>query len=240
MITSANQLIAEYKPTLALVVYMAGEKGNEEYYLESHRIGNAGEILEGKPLLQETLNDIVDVFFDERKNKTGISGFLPENLLSFDVLPGGYYSMVWYQPAQIKLMHFAENLKIPSGEAEVPAMIYKANRKDLSVYAIKSKSRPDLKTALFKAPFHNVYTNGEVCLGNAKLKKPTEKTYQSEMQYWEDLFWKSEFSHLNGSVSPTKSNINTLWKKAIKAKTQKWDNNELKPMGKNQTLKSIF
>ncbi|HXR84294.1 MAG TPA: hypothetical protein VN722_08300 [Hanamia sp.] len=238
---TAKELTAVFKPTLAVIVYStAKESYDENYYLESHNIGPTGEILEGKPLLQETFDDIVDVFFDERKNRTAVSGFIPENLLSFDVLPGGFYSMMWFQPSQPKLMHFQESLKIPSGMAEVPSLIYKVERKGLSVYAIKTNDRPGLITKLFRAPFHNVYSSGEVCLGTAKIKKPVEKTYLSEMQYWEDLFWKSEFSHLNGDDSPTKTNLNILWKKAIGSKNKKWDNNELKPFDKNKTLKNLF
>jgi PRTRC genetic system protein B len=241
MNVTAKELTAVFKPALAVIVYKSDYESYEgNYYLESHNIGPSGEILEGKPLMQETLNDVVDVFFDERKNRTAISGFIPENLLSFDVLPGGFYSMMWFQPSQTKVMHFQESLKIPSGMAVVPALIYKVERKELSVYAIKTNDRPALSTALFRAPFHNVYESGLVCLGTAKIQKPVEKSYVSEMQYWEDLFWKSEFSHLNGSDSPTKSNLNLLWKKLITAKKRTWDDKQLKPFGKKQTLKNLF
>lgn len=233
-----DQIIRNYKPVLSVIVY---DGGNNNYYLESHNINKDGKILEGKPLKQETLNEIVDTFFDERKDRSQVDGLIPENLLSFNVLPGGNYKMVWYRPAEVRMIYFDEKLHIKSGKAWIPALIYTAERNGLNVYAIASDSRPGEVTKLYQAPFHNVASDGDVCLGNAKVKKPSQKTYLTEMKYWEDLFWLSEFSHLNGSDNPTKTNLNTVWKKLLASKEKlKWNKlGELKPY-KKLTLKDIL
>src|SRR5690349_15115267 len=116
-------LMSEYRPQLAVVVYQSGTE-RDDYYLESHTI-----TAEGKPLLQETLQEMVDVFFDERKNTVNVRGLIPDNLLSFDLLPGGHYKMVWYRPAEIRVMHFAKQLQLPTAKTWVPAMVYVVNRK---------------------------------------------------------------------------------------------------------------
>jgi PRTRC genetic system protein B len=231
-------LLSTYKPQLALMVYKADI---EEYYLESHNVNEQGQIMEGKPLLQETLQSIVDVFFDERKNMVNVKGLLPSNLLFFDVLPGGNYKMIWHRPAEIRVMHFAQQLKLPTNKTWVPAMIYKVDRRQLSVYALRSNNRPTEKTKMFRAPFHNVGEQGSVCLGNAKVKKPAVNTYTALQQYWEDLFWLSEFTHFNGSDKPVKTDLNKVWKRLLVSKTKlKWsDLDELVPC-ENMTLKTIL
>jgi len=226
-----------YKPQLADVVYKSSNKN--DYYLESHDINNAGQLLQGKPLLQETMQGIVDVFFDERKNMVKVGGLMPDNLLSFGFLPGGNYRMVWYRPAEIRLVHFASQLKLPSTKVWVPALLYSADNAGMDIFALKSNARPNEKTKLFRAPFYNVDDDGNVCLGNAKVKKPTDKTYSALMKYWEDLFWLSEFTHVNGDTA-VKTNINKVWKRLLNSRTKlKWsDIDELIPS--TESIKNLL
>ena len=230
-------LMSHYKPELAVIIYK--NNNSEDYYLESHNINDNGQIGAGKPLQQETIQGMVNVFFDEKQNKIKISGLLPENLLSFQLTNGGSYKMIWYRPAEIRVLHFAKALKLSTGEMWVPAMIYQATNRGLNVYALKSNSRPSDKTALLRAPFFNVGNDGSVCLGNANIKKPTENAYSALQKYWEDLFWLSEFTHINGN-NPTKSKVSEVYKKLLASKKQlKWsDINEL--IATKQTLKSIL
>jgi PRTRC genetic system protein B len=237
-----ENLVKNYIPKLAIVVYTPTNSDREwnECYLESHAISE-GKLMAGKPLKADTIEAMVDVFFDEQQNRAKVGGYIPENLLFFTSLPGGHYKIVWYTPAQRKYLHFVDALKIPSGEAWVPPMVWEASRKSLSVYALAIDVRPDPETELCKAPFHNVGMGGIVCLGSAKVSKPTDRTYESVMKYWEDMFWLSEFTHLQGGDSITRTNVNMLWKKLIKDKTLKWDTmNELMPIGNQFKLKKIL
>jgi PRTRC genetic system protein B len=237
MNTLTNKVIGEYKATVAVVVY----SHESNYYLESHDINDTGELQAGKPLLQDTLIDMVDVFFDERKNTHDIKGLIPDNMLSYYPLPGGNYKLIWYKPAEIRMMHHAAALKLPSAKTWVPAMIYEVEKNDLNVYALNSNVRPKETSKLYKAPYFNVDDDGDVCLGNANVKKPTIKTFQNIMQYWEDLFWLSSFSHVNGFQKVKSKNLATVWKQLLNSKTKtKWsDVNELLQY-KNKTLKSLL
>ncbi len=230
-------LLSKYAPKLAVILYKNNDKLS--YYLESHNINPAGQILEGKPLQQDTLQEMMDVFFDERQIQAKIKGIIPENLLSFELTNSGNYTMIWYRPEEIRVLHFAPDLKLKTGEMWIPAMVYMANKNSLDVYALKSNSRPSEKTLLYRAPFFNVSDSGDVCLGNANIKKPTENTYSALQKYWEDLFWLSEFTHINGN-NPTKSKVSEVYKKLLASKKQlKWsDINEL--IATKQTLKSIL
>lgn len=231
-----DELMKTYKPEMTIVVYRDGQS----YYLEGHSVNENGELMEGKPLLQETIQGIVDVFFDERKNMSHVTGIIPENLMAFKLLPGGNYRLVWYRPAEVRVMHFSKELKINTGKTWVPAMLYVAEGGQLDVFALNTTNRPTEKNKLYKAPFFNVADDGSVCLGNAKVTKPSERTYSNLMKYWEDLFWLSEFTHLNGSDDKTATRLQPLWKKLLDSKAKlKWqDLNELKPYS-HLTIKSI-
>lgn len=229
----------EYRPELSIVVYRSTDD-TKDFYLESHQLSEYGKVMEGKPLRQETIQEMVDVFFDERKDSSQLSGVIPENLLQYKALPGGKYRLVWYNPAEVRMIHFVKALQIPSGKAWVPPLIYVADKNELEVYAFKAAGRPKDNTKLYRAPFHNVADDGDVCLGSAKIKKPQEKSFAAAIKYWEDLFWLSEFSHLNGASNPTKSKLDQVWKKLMASKQKKkWsDLDELKDIKKS--IKTIL
>ena len=232
-----ENLVKEYTPKLAIIAYAADDKW-DDCYLESH-VMMGGQVLAGKPLKQETLQGIVDVFFDHQQARSRITGFIPENLLQFMNLPGGHYKMTWYRPAERHFLHFSPSLKIGSGEAWTPPLIWSVDDRQLSIYALNDKKRPTPETKIYHAPFHNINDGGVVCLGSARVAKPVEKTYAATMKYWEDLFWKSVFTHLSGEC-PTKTNINMLWKRLIANKDLKWDSlKELQQLNTNK-LKDIL
>ena len=231
-------LTQTYKPEMAITVY---KSGLSQYYLESHQISEDGRIMAGRPLLQDTIQAMVDVMFDERKNTQAIGGIIPDNLLSYQLLPGGKYKVVWFRPAEVRVVHFSEALRIPTGKAKVPAMIYCTDGRSMDVYAMKQDARPKENSLLYNAPFFNVNDQGDVCLGSAKVKKPTDKTYSAMMKYWEDLFWLSEFTHVNGNDKKTTTPLADLWRGIMKKKGKiNWTSaGELKPFGK-KTLKLLL
>lgn len=229
-----DKMMEEYPPTLAIMVYES-EKG--DYYLESHEIKN-GQIMEGKPLKEETIFGIAELFREKGGSQSNLTGIYPSCLLHFEHLDGYNYNMVWYRPEEQRVIHFSEDLHIPDGKVWVPPLIYQAKNKNLTVLALGSNDRPDLKTQLCKAPFHNTSDDGSVCLGNAKsLKSASKKTFQSEIEYWEDMFWNSKFSHLAGSSNPTKSNLSLIWSAQVQ-KGERFPMEELKPS--RLTLKKLL
>lgn len=227
-----DSLQEDYPPTLAIMVY----EGHNDFYLESHEIVG-GQIMEGKPLQEETIFGIAELFREKGITQCNLYGLYPENLLHFEQLDGYNYNMVWYRPEEQRVIHFSKDLCIPDGLVWVPPLIYQAKAKNLTVMALGSSERPTTSSQLYMAPFHNTSSNGSVCLGNAKKSRSmSKKTYHAEMEYWEALFWESKFSHLTGS-NPTKKNLNLIWMDQINNGTT-FPMDELKP-GK-LTLKKLL
>jgi PRTRC genetic system protein B len=232
-----KRLTEDYKPVLSLVCYKSGENG---YYIESHPINENGEMLEGRPLKQETLQGMMGVFYDTAATKINVTGIIPENLLYFELRNGNDYTMIWWQTESQQKLYFSDALHIPTGLAWVPAMLYMATKRSLKVYALNANTRPDEKAQLYRAPFHNVSINGSVCLGSAKAEKPKSITYQNLIKYWQDMFWLSEFTHLS-TGNPTKTNVNLLWKRLMEEPQLLWsDLDELVKSSNPAKLKDII
>lgn len=118
------------------------------------------------------------------------------------------------KPALAKLSQ-AINIKSP-----LPALVNVVDKKHLDVFALINDDRPTEQTKLFRAPFPNVSGSGSVCLGNAKVNRH-ENTYAAIIQYWEDLFWLSEFTHFNGSDKIIKKPVEKFWQTLLNSKTKK-------------------
>ncbi len=132
------------------------------------------------------------------------------------------------------MMFFKESLHIENAEYNLPGVIYEVRDERMNIYAyIDKELKPE--TELYAAPFFNV-TGASVCLGSAKIDKPTEITYDKLLEYWEKKFWLTEFSHLGGNGNPTKSNLVLVTKAA---KDAPFNLEELKPL-KNLKLKDIL
>jgi PRTRC genetic system protein B len=232
-----------FRPELSIIVYKTIDTenfGRDNYYLESHQINEQGQVMEGKPLLEQTLQGLMAVMQRDQKDRSILNGVVPANLLFYKPIPAGKYNIAWYRPAEVRFFHFAQVLKLKLGKMWAPAMLYYVESGSLHVYALKKDDRPIEKTQLMRGPFHNVADDGKVCLGNADVKKPLDKSFISALKYWEDLFWLSEFAHLNGAANPTISPLADVYKKLLASKEKiKWsDIKELKPS--KRQIKSIL
>lgn len=227
-----DKINGSFKPELAVIVY----KWNSEYYLESHEI-KEGVMGAGLPMKEECIQDMVEFFKGKERKEALISGPVPETLL-FCKWGLETKTIVWFNPPRIRKMSFTKELSIQNGNAWQPSLVYVLEDGELTVYAMTCKGRPSDKEQLFRAPYHNVSDDGSVCLGSAKTTKPKEITYTNLIDYYEKLFWQSEFSHLAGNDTPVKGNVNTYWKAAIKSGA-KFDNKILLS-GKNQSLNAIL
>jgi hypothetical protein len=108
-----------------------------------------------------------------------------------------------------------------------------AKKESLFLFAYKAK-RLTFGTQLYAAPFFNVNMDGNVCLGNAKLKLPEKLTFQMFFKHWEEKFFLSEFSHVLGN-NPTKTNLVLVTMNSARV----FDNAELLPI-KKLKLKNLF
>ncbi len=223
-----EQLTSSLKPKMAIVVY----KDNSTYYLERRDIVK-GKMGEGVPLTEKCLSDISEVLTNASSNI--VHGTVPAFMLYADCRPG-HEKYIWYRKPEKRRMFFSKKLNIPTGEMNLPGLIYKVEGNGLSVFAVKRKRGISLKTKLYQAPFFNT-NSGSVCLGSAKVKEPSELTYLSIIQKWEDKFWLSEFDHLLGG-NPIKGNLSSVTKKCIKTGCE-FPLDELIPIRK-KTIKDLL
>lgn len=221
-----EQIKSKYTPRLSVVVYELDRR----YYLELHEIVN-GKLGPGKPLEQEQIQDIVEYFDTDQRTDSNILGIIPPGVLYSD------WSMknkvlVWRNEPQSRMMYFTKDLHIKNGVANQPALVYHLDNGSLNIYAVDDAGK------LYDAPYHNV-SGADVCLGSAKLPRPKTATYESIIQHYEQLFWKSEFSHLAGNESPVNGNLNSYWKSNIGKKT-KFDYSILKESTEYKTVNDLL
>lgn len=165
----------------------------------------------GVPLTKKCISDIVKTIAEDNKDISyGLHGPIPHNLLYADT-SAGRIKLVWYRPPEKRHAYFSASVGIEDGDLIVPGLLYIVENDKMFMYAFKG-TKP--KSKLYRAPFMNV-GEGNVCLGNAKISKPAENTFQNIIQYWEEMFWRSEFSHILGT-NPINGNLSTITKDCIK------------------------
>lgn len=219
-----------FLPKMAIVVYESKEQ-HEGIYLERRDIVN-GQMQSGIPLTRKCITDIMEtIAIDKEDSNYRIVGGIPSNLLYVDFSPGRM-KLVWYNQPEKRQAYFAKALGIQDGEMSMPGLLYVVEDTKLMVYAFKG-SKP--KSKLYRAPLFNVSDDG-VCLGNARMKRPRETTFQGMIEYWEGLFWRSEFSHILGG-NPIIGNLSILIKQLIET-NDKFPNDVLIPS--TRTLKSLL
>ena len=218
------------RPKAALIAYQGEQTKSLDYFLELREIDENGVMGEAIPITFGFMNEIAANYSEAH---SGIpTGILPENLLYADTRKGSE-KYIWYNPPCKRMMYFVPKLGIDNNEYYVPGVIYIAKEHGLAIYAYKDKKLTE-NTELYAAPFFNT-SKDSVCLGSAKLKKPTNPTYSELLEYWEKKFWLTEFSHLGGNGNPTKSNLVLVTKAA---KDKEFNTDELKPL--NKKLKDIL
>lgn len=202
---------SSFTPFMAMVAY---KNHRDQVYIESHNINKKGQMLTGVPLSKACITELAGSFSEEQSVTP--HGVLPANMLYFDSRTG-YRKYIWYNPPRRQMMFFHKKLNIANGQYHIPGIVYVAKGDSLDLYAFMGKEPKD---RLYKAPFFNT-TNGSVCLGNAKIEYPENPTFQDLINYWEKKFWLTEFTHLGGSMNPTKGNLIQVTKDLIKSFDQK-------------------
>lgn len=224
-----KQINTMLHPRAALIA--CSTDGGDMHFLEVRSINENGEMSEGRPVTVEFITELIKGY-SERHSSTP-HGRIPPNMLWSDTLKGNE-KYIWYNPPQKRMMFFKDSLKIENAEYNLPGVIYEVRDERMNIYAYIDKELT-AETDLYAAPFFNV-TGASVCLGFAKIDKPTEMTYDKLLEYWEKKFWLTEFSHLGGGGNPTKSNLVLVTKAA---KDAPFNLKELKPLRKLK-LKDIL
>lgn len=207
-----NKFRSYFYPTTALVFYQNNDGYNDTYV--EHFDMEDGKPINPHPLSAEEAKRLATALqVDEDKiNLLKSDGILQNNVLSFDSKKS---AIIWYTKAQLKQLHFSDGLGIKSGQANVPPLVWKADKDSLQIFALRSKRKPTPKSDLHYAPFFNVYADGSVCMGTVNIKAADTGSITELMCLWENYFFNSYFSHLMTDHNPIDGNCVLLWESLI-------------------------
>jgi len=203
-----------YLPKKALVIYQS-EQDEKNVYVEAYDMNRQGKPINAHPLsLAETaaLAQCLQTSPELSNDYTRCEGLIPEKVLY--IHPHKGYA-IWHTPAGQVDMLFKEDLRIPSGKAFVPPLLWKADKQSLHLYAMGNHRKPTIHTALFHAPFFNMHDTGLVCMGTVDIDMQDIHSLEAFMKQWEHYYWNSYFSHLIADVSPVAGNIVQLWQNQV-------------------------
>jgi PRTRC genetic system protein B len=243
-----QQFNSGFEPYKALLIYRydKAEEINQfqrdekttEIYVESYDIGRNGKPINAHPLNEKEMSALSGLLQTTQETKSGYlksKGLLPSNILYVNQQANGY--AVWYTPPREVNLFFVDRLNIPSGKFHVPAMLWKANADHLTVYGLKGKSKPTEKTKLCHAPYLNIYTSGQVCMGTVQINIGKSACLEDFTKTWEQYFFNSNFSHSISGNNSTKSNTTDLWR-SLAGKGEAFPQEEL--IKTSLTLKQII
>lgn len=215
MSTTITKTMSEpYKPTQAVIIY----RRFNEAYLESHQLHTqGGEVVWGEamPFQKEQLGDLAQALGDQAFSAMKFNGIMPNNLLFFQQTFSSAL-LIWWCPPGKKKLFFSPKLKMQNTLYNLPGLVFVADRNGLDVYAVKGNKKPDAKTKLWRAPFHNTGSHGDVCLGSVGDRKAKNEV-NAEIARNERQFFNSRFTHGESNVAKG-FNQNLVLKAAISAK----------------------
>ncbi len=231
-----HQLNDSYFPYKAILIYQRHEDDGKDIprfgspvYVESYDIGKNGNPINAHPLTIKEMSGLATLLQSSQELRTGYciaEGILPAKVLHINTQGTG--CVIWYTPPQEVSLFFAAALDMPSGKAHVPALVWKADKERLAVFALKGSQKPQLHTPLFHAPFFNIYEGGDVCMGTVAVDIKQSECLEDFITKWESYFWNSYFSHLIDNFTPVDGDIVLLWKQLVKT-NEKFPVQVLKP-----------
>lgn len=209
--TSEEQVVLKN----AILIYdREGRVGDNRPFATTHPITNLGntkqpnyQIMPGTPVTKRALISALGNLANEFQPKIE---FVPENVISHSQV-----HLMWWMPAGQRSVFFnCEGIAKRGSVAPNPALVFLVYGKNWFVFALKKNQRPTENTELFHAPYFNVYDTGLICAGSADTPNGTEI---ATMAKWEQAFFGSKFTHINGSVRRTtyKKGIFALWNELL-------------------------
>jgi len=204
-----------YLPKKALIIYQSEHNG-EHIYVEAYDMDRKGNPINAHPLsVKETvaLAECLNTSAELKNNYLKSKGLLPDKVLYIHPAAQGF--AIWYTPEQEVDLLFTESLQVNSGKAFVPPLLWKADKNNLTLYALKERYKPSLKAPLFRAPFFNLYHDNKVCMGTVDKGMENITCLEDFIARWEHCYWNSYFSHMIAGISPVKGNIVQLWQQQV-------------------------
>ena len=203
-----------YQPKAALVVFTAS--GFATPYIEYYDMDESGSPVNPHPLTvreAQSLAKALDTREQAGKAFLRPEGVLPANVLHLDPSDNG--SVVWYTTPQRQKLYFAESLGLDNGKVSLPALVWKATKKELQLFALNGKIKPKAETPLFHAPFFNLYQKGNVCIGNVNVAIKSAASLEEFITAWQGYFFGSYFSHHINEHNPVGVNLFNLYKELM-------------------------
>ena len=179
----------------AVLVYQGGREAFAVWHLaKSGPTEGAPYLAEAEPLTMEFL----------RALSTGLGVYVPPEILPASVLVRTSELLVWWTPAQHRILFFGEHSgagnELNGKRYPVPPLVFKVALGKLWVRALDKDERPRGETKLRTAPFWNCNDAAEVCVGTMRLP---ESSGVEAMEGWECGFFQSEFTHAYGAARLT-------------------------------------
>lgn len=185
-----------FLPQFAIVGYKKTRSYHEDdHYFTYHKV-KAEKLTAGTPLTKDTAKNIFECLEGDLI-KYSFKGIIPNSLLHFEFK--GNLNLLWtFFPKQTTL-HFKERTGISTGLYPIPKLVFCLQGNCLRVFAIDRKDRIEPSTRLLYAPFLNVGTNGNVCMGTASINYEGFEYYEDIMCYVERQFFNSVFTEIHNN-----------------------------------------
>jgi PRTRC genetic system protein B len=179
----------------AVLVYKGGREAFAVWHpAKSGPTEGAPYLGEAEPLTTEFLRTL----------STGLGAYVAPEILPASVLVRTSELLVWWTPAQHRILFFGEHSGVESDlngkRYPVPALVFKVAGGNLWVRALSKDERPRGETKLKAAPFWNCNDSGEICIGTMRIP---ESSGVEAMEGWERGFFQSEFTHAYGAARLT-------------------------------------
>lgn len=233
-----NQRVA---PLRVIIVYGTNKDYSNDYYLETRDIKKQGDryaMMAPVPCTPSMFKDLVKSMSQSQFPEMEFTGLISETML-YGFNKGGRTVVMWYKPAVLRSLNFSASLPIKGDTAvRVPATLYVVVDKKLYLFALMTDKRPDENTKLYHAPFFNIYSDGNVCLGTAPVGRDKGKTFEQEAERFERAFYMAEQS--GGGENQCKTALKPLWQRLIKKPQPFPSKVELKQHTKFKTVGDIF
>jgi len=181
--------------TGAVLVYQGGHEAFAVWHpAKSGPNEGAPYLGEAEPLTMEFLRSL----------STGLGVYVAPEILPPSVLVRTSELLVWWTPAQHRILFFGEHSGAGSDlngkRYPVPPLVFKVAGGHLWVRALDKDERPRGETKLKTAPFWNSNDSGEICVGTMRIP---ESSGVEAMDGWERGFFQSEFTHAYGGARLT-------------------------------------
>lgn len=177
-----------------ILVYQGGREAFAVWHPAKSGPTGAPYLGEAQPLTMEFLRTL----------STGLGVYVAPEILPASVLVRTSELLVWWTPAQHRILFFGEHSGAGSDlngkRYPIPPLVFKVTGGRLSVRALDKNERPRGETKLKTAPFWNGNESGEICIGT--MRTP-ESSGVDAILGWERGFFQSEFTHAYGAARLT-------------------------------------